>query len=72
NYVQALSEHTVLREYGGFYCSDPYINKLFEVAKRTKLNNIHSVFGDCARERFAYGVDIVALARSHVYQFDSA
>ncbi|MEI6907120.1 alpha-L-rhamnosidase C-terminal domain-containing protein, partial [Klebsiella pneumoniae] len=72
NNVQALSVHTVLRENGGFYCSDPYINKLFEVAKRTKLNNIHSVFGDCARERFAYGGDIVALARSQVYQFDSA
>lgn len=72
NNIQALSVHTDLTESGGFYCSDPYLNKLFEVAKKTKLNNIHSVFGDCARERFAYGGDIVALARSQVYQFDSA
>lgn len=72
NTIQALSVHTDLTESGGFYCSDPYLNRLVDVAKKTKLNNIHSVLSDCVRERFAYGGDIVALAKSQVYQFDSA
>lgn len=70
--ICAIYVHTALDEVGSFACSDLYLNELYEIGKLTKLNNIHSVFSDCARERFAYGGDIVALAKSQVYQFDTA
>lgn len=72
NHICAVSVHTDLAECGGFRCSDPYLNQLVDIARETKLNNVHSVLSDCARERFSYGGDIVALAKSQVYQFDSA
>ncbi|WEJ85016.1 family 78 glycoside hydrolase catalytic domain [Kluyvera intermedia] len=72
NHVLVHSAHSNLESAGHFLCSDIFLNRLYEVARKTKLNNIHSVFSDCARERFAYGGDIVALAKSQVYQFDSA
>ncbi|WP_081979795.1 family 78 glycoside hydrolase catalytic domain [Dickeya chrysanthemi] len=70
--VRAVYVHTDLAENGTFNCSDVYLNKLLKTGNITKLNNIHSVFSDCARERFAYGGDIVALANSQVYQFETA
>ncbi|WP_337193779.1 family 78 glycoside hydrolase catalytic domain [Dickeya dianthicola] len=72
NEIFAIYVHTNLSENGSFSCSDPYLNKLFDIGRLTKLNNIHSVFSDCARERFSYGGDIVALANSQIYQFDTA
>lgn len=72
NEISAHYVHTDLHRDGSFVCDDSYLNELYEVANRTKLNNIHSVLSDCARERFAYGGDIVALAKSQVYEFDSA
>ncbi|WP_437213917.1 family 78 glycoside hydrolase catalytic domain [Pectobacterium sp. LFLA-215] len=72
NQICAVPVHTELAEYGGFHCSDAYLNQLVEIARETKLNNVHSVLSDCARERLAYGGDLVALAKSQVYQFDSA
>ena len=69
NEISAHYVHTDLHRDGSFVCDDSYLNELYEVANRTKLNNIHSVLSDCARERFAYGGDIVALAKSQVYEF---
>jgi alpha-L-rhamnosidase len=69
--ISAIYVHTRLEEKGQFRCSDPYLNKLYEIAKVTKQNNLHSVFADCARERLAYGGDIVALAQSQLYMFDN-
>lgn len=70
--IMAHKAYSKLESAGDFLCSDLYLNRLYEIARNTKLNNIHSVFSDCARERFAYGGDIVALAKSQVYQFNSA
>ncbi|MFB9136131.1 family 78 glycoside hydrolase catalytic domain [Vibrio olivae] len=71
-HIQAFYAHTQLREVGHFECSNYYLNDLYQIAKTTKLNNIHSVIEDCARERLAYGGDMVALADSQVLMFDSA
>lgn len=72
NEISAVYVHTLLNTVGSFSCSDENLNHLYEIGGNTKLNNIHSVLSDCARERFAYGGDIVALAKSMVYQFDAA
>ncbi len=69
--VEAIYVHTCLENNGEFRCSDPYLNKIYELAKVTKQNNVHSVFADCARERLAYGGDIVALATSQLYMFNT-
>ncbi|MGY0615578.1 family 78 glycoside hydrolase catalytic domain [Vibrio sp. FJH11] len=71
-HIKAVYAHTNLAESGSFHCSDNEINTLYQVAKTTKLNNIHSVIEDCARERLAYGGDMVALAQSQAMMFDSA
>lgn len=52
--------------------SSQWMNKLYDIAEKTKLNNFHSVFEDCARERLGYGGDIIALAPSNLYMFDLA
>ncbi|MDV5171614.1 family 78 glycoside hydrolase catalytic domain [Photobacterium rosenbergii] len=72
NHVKAVYAHTSLNDVGHFHCSDNDLNYLYQVAKTTKLNNIHSVIEDCARERLAYGGDMVALANSQAMMFDSA
>lgn len=70
--IKAIYAHNQLHEVGHFKCSNAYVSRLYDAAKVTKLNNIHSVIEDCARERFAYGGDMVALAPSQVMMFDSA
>jgi alpha-L-rhamnosidase len=37
---------------------------------RTKLNNVHGIWEDCARERLGYGGDMIALATSNLMAFD--
>ncbi|KGO30843.1 hypothetical protein Q757_06675 [Oenococcus alcoholitolerans] len=68
--VQATYVHTDLKIIGHFNSSNEKLNKLFDSAMRTKLNNVHGIFEDCARERLDYGGDIVALANSNLYTFD--
>lgn len=55
---------------GKINTSNKWINDLYNIAEVTKLNNFHSVFEDCARERLGYGGDILALAPSNLYMFD--
>lgn len=31
------------------------LQQLYDAATRTKLNNVHGTFEDCARERLGYG-----------------
>lgn len=69
--AKALYVHTNLKETGNFECSNNFLNRLYEIAKRTKVNNTRSVLEDCARERLGYGGDIVALADSQIFMFDS-
>ncbi|WP_334340157.1 family 78 glycoside hydrolase catalytic domain [Companilactobacillus sp. HBUAS56275] len=68
--IKAVYVHTSLEQIGKVATDNNYLNQLFTVGIRTKLNNVHSVFEDCARERLGYGGDIVALANSNLYSFD--
>ena len=68
--VQAIYVHTDLKQIGNVKTDNEFLNRLYDVATRTKLNNTHSTFEDCARERLGYGGDMVALAVSNLYVFD--
>lgn len=68
--LQAIYVHTNLKSVGAVQTDHLELNALYEAGLRTKLNNVHSVFEDCARERLGYGGDIVALAMSNLYLFD--
>ncbi|MEG0366633.1 MAG: family 78 glycoside hydrolase catalytic domain [Coprobacillus sp.] len=69
-YLSANYVHTDLNQIGIIHTDNEFYNELYDSAMRTKLNNVHSVFEDCARERLGYGGDIVALATSNLYTFD--
>lgn len=68
--IQAYSVYTDLASVSQFQSSSDELNRLWEAARNTRLNNIHSYFEDCTRERFGYGGDIVALVDSHLYSHD--
>lgn len=68
--ISAIYVHTDLKQIGTVTSDNETLNQLYEAATRTKLNNVHSVFEDCARERLGYGGDMVALATSNLYMFD--
>lgn len=68
--IQAYSVHTDLASVSRFESSSDELNRLWDAARNTRLNNIHSYFEDCTRERFGYGGDIVALLESHRYSHD--
>lgn len=56
---------------GSIETSDLQINKLLEAAIKTKINNTHSIFEDCAREHFGYLGDMAELLKSQLYFLDS-
>lgn len=68
--IQAYSVYTDLASVSRFRSSSEELNRLWEAARNTRLNNIHSYFEDCTRERFGYGGDIVALIDSQLYSHD--
>lgn len=68
--IKAFFVHTDLQLVGQIKTDHSFFNHLYDVALRTKLNNVHGTFEDCARERLGYGGDMVALATSNLYIFD--
>lgn len=68
--LSAIYVHTNLKQIGNVITDNNDFNELYEAAIRTKLNNVHGTFEDCARERLGYGGDMVALATSNLYTFD--
>lgn len=68
--IYATYVHTDLTQIGKINVDNFYYQELYDAALRTKLNNIHGTFEDCARERLGYGGDMVALATSNLYMFD--
>nr|WP_246369205.1 family 78 glycoside hydrolase catalytic domain [Listeria rustica] len=66
----AYKVHTDLEKMATFTSSNQNLNALWQAGMNTKLNNIHSYFEDCSRERFGYGGDIVALLNSQLVSFD--
>lgn len=59
--IKAYRLHTDVKSLVTLETSDPFLDQLWAVGQATRLNNIHSYFEDCTRERFGYGGDIVAL-----------
>lgn len=66
----ATPVHTDLRSVGRLETDNGWYNELLAAALRTKLNNVHGIWEDCARERLGYGGDMVALAASNLASFD--
>ncbi len=62
--------HTGLVASGSLTCGNVLLDGLVDAAVRTKLNNVHGIWEDCARERLGYGGDIVALIDSNLLAFD--
>lgn len=73
NFSEVIKDFSAFRVYTNveviteFQSSLPVLNDLWQAGLQTRLNNIHSYFEDCTRERFGYGGDIVALIDSHMY-----
>ncbi len=62
--------HTDLVPAGSIRTGNDFYDELVDAAIRTKLNNNHSLWEDCARERLGYGGDMIALALSNLVAFD--
>lgn len=67
----AYPTHTAIPIISEFHSSSPILNDLWQAAIHTRLNNIHSYFEDCSRERLGYGGDTVALLESHLATVDA-
>ena len=62
---EALAWSADVKDAAHFECSDPKINLLHEVCRRTFRANLQSVQSDCpGREKFGYGGDIAGSAES--------
>ena len=70
---EALAWSADVKDAASFECSDPKINLLWEVCRRTFRSNLQGVQSDCpARERFGYGGDLAVTAESLVLNYDMA
>ena len=69
--VTAMRLNADVENAGSFECSNPMLNKVQEITRRTFLSNIFSVQSDCPhRERLGYGGDIVATSEAFMDNFD--
>ncbi|MDR2449275.1 MAG: glycoside hydrolase family 78 protein [Prevotellaceae bacterium] len=69
--VEALRINADLPRSGHFDCSSPLLQKLNAMLDYTFLSNVFSVQSDCpAREKFGYGGDVVATARTFCWFYD--
>ena len=68
---EALAWSADVKDSASFECSDPKINLLRDVCRRTFRANLQGVQSDCpARERFGYGGDLAATAESFILNYD--
>ncbi|MBI5706110.1 MAG: family 78 glycoside hydrolase catalytic domain [Armatimonadetes bacterium] len=71
--VVASRLNSDLETAGSFECSDPMLNRIQAMCRRTFLSNVFSVQSDCPhREKFGYGGDIVATSEAMIMNFDMA
>ena len=68
--VALVPVHTDLTASGTITTGNEFFDSMVDAAVRTKLNNVHGLWEDCARERLGYGGDMVALAASNLMAFD--
>ena len=70
---EALAWSADVKDSASFECSDPKINRLRDICRRTFRSNLQGVQSDCpARERFGYGGDLAASAESFILNYDMA
>ena len=70
---EALAWSADVKDSASFECSDPKINLLWDVCRRTFRSNLQGVQSDCpARERFGYGGDLAVTAESLILNYDMA
>ena len=70
---EALAWSADVKDSASFECSDPKINRLRDVCRRTFRSNLQGVQSDCpARERFGYGGDLAVSAESFILNYDMA
>lgn len=73
SHVTALRLNSDVESVGEFECSNPLLNEIQAMCRRTFLSNLFSVQSDCPhRERFGYGGDIVATSEAFIANFDMA
>ncbi len=71
--VTALRLNSDVEDAGSFECSNPMLNQIQAMCRRTFKSNIFSVQSDCPhRERLAYGGDIVATSEALMANYDMA
>ena len=68
--VAFVPVHTDLAASGSIDTGNAFFESMEDAAVRTKLNNVHGLWEDCARERLGYGGDMIALAASNLMAFD--
>ncbi len=69
--VTAMRLNADVEDAGSFECSNPMLNKIQTMCRRTFKSNIFSVQSDCPhRERLGYGGDIVATSEALMGNFD--
>lgn len=68
--IDAYPTYTDVKPMSTFNSSSKELNDIWQSGINTRLNNIHSYFEDCSREKFGYGGDIVALLESHLVTSD--
>ena len=71
--VTGLRLHAAVESVGSFVCSDPLLNSIQDMTRRTFLSNLFSVQSDCPhRERFGYGGDIAVTCEAFMMNFNMA
>ncbi len=69
--VMAKRLNSDVESVGEFECSNPMLNEVQAMCRRTFLSNIFSVQSDCPhRERLGYGGDIVATSEAFIANYD--
>lgn len=69
--LEGLILHSDVADAGEFACSNPLLNDIQAMTRRTELSNLFSVQSDCPhREKFGYGGDIVATSEMAMLNFD--
>ncbi|MBR7099074.1 MAG: family 78 glycoside hydrolase catalytic domain, partial [Clostridia bacterium] len=69
--VTALLIHSPVGSESGFECSDPFINKLYEISRRAQRNNLVSIPTDCPhRERLGWLGDALVVAEAELIEWN--
>jgi len=71
--VQGVLVHSDVPRRGTFACSDPLLNRMYDVSLWTIVDNLHSIPEDCPhRERCGWTGDAHIAAEAEIYNLDMA